>query len=171
MNKRPNETDYPRAVSPYITNVPEGDLIQLLQDQLEQTFQLLGTITGEQEQFRYAPEKWSLREVVGHVIDFERIISYRALRFSRGDIKQLSGFDENDYVRESHYGETPLADLLDELRAVRSASIHLAARFSEGDWSKKGSVEGNGISVLALACSLYGHWQHHMDVITTRYLV
>lgn len=171
MNRRPDPTSYPQAVGKYITNVPEGDLVRLLQEQLDHTVELLGIVTASQEEFRYAEGKWSLREVVGHIIDFERIISYRALCFSRGDQKELSGFDENDYVRESRYSTATIASLIEELQAVRTASIHLLSRFTQEDWDKRGKVEGNEISVQALAYTLCGHWLHHLNIITSRYLV
>ncbi|CAH1208757.1 hypothetical protein PAECIP111893_02888 [Paenibacillus plantiphilus] len=170
MHSRPDPSSYPHAVARYITNVPEGDLIRLLQEQLDHTIQQLSSISASQEQFRYAEGKWSLREVVGHIIDFERIISYRALRFSRGDQKNLFGFEENDYVRESRYSSASLASLIEELKAVRTSSIHLLSRFTQQDWDKTGKVEGNEISVQALAYTLCGHWLHHLQIILSRYL-
>jgi hypothetical protein len=121
--------------------------------------------------FRYAPDKWSIKEVVGHVADAERIFAYRALRFARNDKSPLVGFEQDDYILNASFDDYPLADLASEFHSIRQATIFLFKHLSEGAWLRKGVANQGEASVRALAYMIAGHELHHMEILRTRYLV
>lgn len=167
---RPGADEYPPYTVPYITRVPDGDIVDILSRQIITTLELLRSIPESMEEFRYAPEKWSIREVVGHVGDAERVFSYRALRFSRADTTPVEGFDENTYVAHAPFARTSLANLANELEHIRRATIHLFANLDADAMERRGTANGLGVSVRALAFIIAGHENHHRDVLRTRYL-
>ena len=119
---------------------------------------------------RYAPGKWSLREVLGHIIDAERIFAYRALRFARNDPTELPGFEQDDLIPAAHFDQRPWADLLAEFELVRRSNLLLFAGFDREAWLRQGVASRNRISVRALAYVIAGHELHHLRVIRTKYL-
>ena len=119
---------------------------------------------------RYAPDKWSLKEVLGHVNDTERIMSYRALRISRGDATPIEGYEQDDYVRNGPFARLPLADLIEDYIAVRRATISLFRNLDEGDWSRRGVANQNEVTVRALSYIIAGHELHHRRIIEEMYL-
>jgi hypothetical protein len=148
--------------------VPEGDLLSLLER--EESRALLGGLSDEAARRRYAPGKWSVKEVVGHVADTERVMSYRALRFGRGDQTPLAGFEQEDFVRGASWDEIPLAALLDDLTNVRRATLSLFRGFSEAALGRQGTANGTPVTVRALAAIITGHERHHLRIVRERYL-
>ncbi len=167
---RPVEGEFLPYYGQYIDKVPEGDIVETLKSQVSETMALIRSIPEVDGDRRYAPDKWSIREVVGHVIDGERIFVYRALRFARADSTPVPGFDENTYAKNSPYSHVSLADIAGELEHVRAATVHFFANLEEQAFSRRGSANGAEISVRALAYVLAGHEIHHAGVLRTRYL-
>ncbi|HYO63819.1 MAG TPA: DinB family protein [Pyrinomonadaceae bacterium] len=167
---RPEETEYLAYYGRYVALVPEGDILGTLRAQLEDTVALLRGVPESQETFRYADGKWSVRELVGHMIDTERIFAYRALRFARNDQTPLPGYDENEYVSNSSYDSYALADLAAELRSVREATMFLFKHMDAAAWRRTGSANGAEVSVRALAYIIAGHELHHRGILRDRYL-
>jgi len=154
----------------YIALVEGDDIIAALSNQLDNTLALLRALSESQGELRYAPGKWSIKEVIGHLIDAERIFAYRALRFARNDQSALPGFDENNYVANSNFGERRVADLAEEFEFVRKSNIYLFRHLGEEVWLRRGKANDNEISVRALAYSIAGHERHHLGIIRERYL-
>jgi hypothetical protein len=167
---KPVPTEHAPEFSQYVTLVAEGDIIQTLEQQLANSLSLLRTIPADKAKFRYAPGKWSVKELLGHLIDSERIFSYRALRFARNDQTLLAGYEQDDYVREGHFDSRNLADMAEEFATVRRATIHLFRPLTETEWLRRGKANENEISVRALAYIIAGHELHHMEVLRSRYL-
>ena len=167
---RPGPDEYAPFYAGYVAGVPDGELLMLLRDQLAETEALLREFTGARADHRYAADKWSVKEVVSHMADAERIFAYRALRFARGDRTPLPGFDENDFVRGSNAASRALPEIAGELRAVRMASITLFAGLSEESLMQSGPANGKEITVRALAWIIAGHERHHARILRERYL-
>ncbi len=167
---RPGSDEYAPFYAGYVAGVPDGELLMLLRDQLAETEALLREFTGARADHRYAPDKWSVKEVVSHMVDAERIFAYRALRFARADRTPLPGFDENDYVRGSNASSRALPEIAGELRSVRMASITLFAGLSEEALLRRGPANGKEVSVRALAWIIAGHERHHARILRERYL-
>ena len=168
---RPDATEYAPFYARYVADVPEGDVVATLRESGREIVAALGAIPESRGGFRYAPEKWSVREVVGHVIDAERIFGYRALRLARADETPLPGFEENDYVRSAGSDARTLADLVDELRVVREGTVRLFASLPDEAWERRGVVNGREVSVRALAFITAGHARHHLAVLRERYAI
>ncbi|MEO8295460.1 MAG: DinB family protein [Gemmatimonadota bacterium] len=153
----------------YVRMVPETDPVPAMEAQGGITQSLLSGVSEERSLHRYAPGKWSIREVVGHLGDTERIMAYRALRIARGDAKPLQGFEENEYVRNASFDRRSLADLLAELADIRRTSLALFRGLEEACWNRRGTASGHEISVRALAFIIPGHERHHVRVLQDRY--
>lgn len=167
---RPATDEYAPYYGTYIGKVPDGDVRALLSSQLVETLALIRSIPESRGGHRYAPDKWSIREVLGHIVDSERIFSYRALRIGRGDATPLPGFEQNDYVPMGGFDARTLSDLADELAAVRQATTLLFAHFDRAALERRGTASGNPVSVRALAYIITGHERHHVGILKTRYL-
>ena len=167
---RPGTDEYAPFYAGYVNAVPDGELLMLLRDQLAETEALLREFKGSRADHRYAPGKWSVKEVVGHMADAERIFAYRALRFARGDRTPLPGFDENDFVHGSNFPARALPEIAGELRSVRMATITLFAGLSEEALQRRGLANGVEVSVRALAWITAGHERHHARILRERYL-
>lgn len=167
---RPETTEYAPYYAGYVGQVSTGDVVENLSTQHEATLGLLRGIGEEQSLARYAPGKWSIREVVGHLIDAERIFTYRALRFARADETALAPFDENAYIANASFDDRSLASLCDEFEAVRRASVLLFASLNGTEWMRRGIASNNPMSVRALAWVTAGHELHHVGILRTRYL-
>lgn len=168
---RPDPSEYATFYAGYIARVPDGDLVGTLEANLEEFSRTLGSLPEAQGGFAYAPGKWTLKEVIGHVIDAERVFSYRAMRIARGDETPLPGFDEKAWVPHSGANDRTIADLLAELRAVRAATIALLRHLSPDSVARSGIASGNGVTVRALAWIIAGHPMHHLGILRERYLV
>jgi uncharacterized damage-inducible protein DinB len=167
---RPAASEYLPYYERYIGLVPEGDVVSTLANQMIETQSLLRALPASVATYRYAPEKWSVNELVGHMIDSERIFTSRALRFARNDPAPMPSFDQNDYVRNATFDSYPLADLASELEAVRQATIFLFRHMDEQAWSRRGVANNAEVSVRALAYIVAGHELHHREILSARYL-
>jgi hypothetical protein len=167
---KPTENEYAPYYGKYIALVTEENVIEALENSLRDTLELLNGITEEKADYRYAPEKWSIKEVIGHIGDSERVFAYRALCFSRNYDNNIAGFDENEFIANSNFRNLSLKDVVDEFVAIRNSTIVLFKNMSEEAWTRKGIANDNEISVRALANILVGHERHHVGVIRTRYL-
>ena len=166
---RPLATEYASFYAGYVAEVPDADVLALLDRQGEETFALFSALPEDRGAHRYAPEKWSIKELVNHLSDTERIFAYRALRFARGDQTPLASFDENAYAPEMHADERTLADLTAEWADVRRSTLHLFRHLPAGTWERQGTASGHPCSVRALAYATAGHARHHLRVLAERY--
>jgi hypothetical protein len=167
---RPDHTEYAPYYERYVSLVPEGDIASILEQQLEETLSLLASISETKAMHRYAAGKWSIKELVGHIIDGERIFAYRALRFARNDSNPLPGFEQDDYIRNAEFDSRTLADLVEEFNHLRRANIYLFKSLSSEAWHRRGIASENEVSVRALAYIMAGHITHHLEVLRSRYL-
>jgi uncharacterized damage-inducible protein DinB len=167
---RPAASDYAPFHAGYVQGVPEGDVIALLERQGRETIGLLRGITEKQSQHRYATGKWSIREVVGHMNDAERVFTYRALSFARADPMALPGFDENAWGAITNADSRPLAELLDDYAVVRAATLALFRGFSDAELARSGTASGHRMTVGAIAYVVVGHERHHVKILKERYL-
>jgi hypothetical protein len=154
----------------YISLVEGNDILGALDEQRRQTLLLLCGRPESDGDIRYAPGKWSLKEVIGHLNDTERVMSYRALRIARADQTPMEGFEQDDYVRNGSFGERPLSDLIEDYIAVRRATISLFRNFDEESWTRRGTANKSEVSVRALAYIIAGHELHHRNIIEEKYL-
>jgi uncharacterized damage-inducible protein DinB len=167
---RPLADEYIPYYGKYISLVPEGDLVETLRKQIAETLSLLRTIPEERASHRYAAGKWSIKEVVGHMADVERIMAYRALRIARADATPLPGFDENAYVPAANFDARPLASLAHEFGEVRRATIAFFETVDPDAAARRGWANNNEISARALAYIIAGHERHHVGILRERYL-
>lgn len=168
--QRPEEGEYLAYYGRYVSLVPEGDILVTLKAQNEATISLLRSLSEAQGGYRYAPGKWSVKELVAHVSDAERVFSHRALRFARADETPLHGFDENEYVKNGSFDDHPLADIITGFENVRASTLSLFKLMSPQASLRRGKANNAEISVRALAYIIAGHELHHMNVLRTRYL-
>jgi hypothetical protein len=166
----PEGSEYAPYYGRYISLVDGNDVIRALEQQGPETVALLSGLTEQQGDYRYAPDKWSLKEVLGHLTDSERVFAYRALRIARADITPLPGFEQDDYVRAATFGRRALAGLLDEFVAVRQASLLLFRSLNADAWMRRGVADQKDVSVRALAYIIAGHELHHRKIIQQKYL-
>jgi DinB superfamily len=166
---RPESSEYADYYANYISKVPGSDVLGILESQRLQMLQLFTGRSERDGSFRYAPGKWTIKEVLGHITDTERIFTYRALRFARADQTLLPGFEQDDYVRNGAFGERTLAGLAEEFEAVRSASIGLFRSFKEDVWPRRGLANQKEVTVRALAFITAGHQMHHRLILEERY--
>jgi hypothetical protein len=170
LHQRPAPGEYLEYYGKYISRVPTGDIAALLRDQIGDTRAVLSTVKPGDADRGYAPGKWTVKEVVGHLCDTERIMAYRALRIARADRTDLAGFDENEYVPAASFGERDLASLVEEFTSVRTATITLFRGLPHEAWPRRGTANGAEVSVRALAAIIAGHELHHRELLETKYL-
>jgi hypothetical protein len=166
---RPPREHYNPYFDRYISLVAEPDVLAALAAQVEEVRERLGALPEECAAHRYAPGKWSVREVVGHVIDAERVFGYRALSVARGETADLPSFDENAYAAASGHDGCRLSELLDELADLRHSHVRMFRHLDPAAWDRVGSVGGHPMSARALAFILVGHLRHHERVLAERY--
>ena len=167
---RPDAGEYAAYYGRYISLVPEGELVQILEEQWRSTAAMLASLSEEQGDLRYAPGKWSIKEVVGHVADTERVFSYRAAHFSRSDPAPLPSMEQEVWTAGAESGRRTLASLAEELVAVRGATLALVKSLSPTQATRRGIASNNEVSVRALAYLCAGHQEHHLRVLKERYL-
>lgn len=167
---KPTAAEYASFYETYVSLVTGDDVIETLRGQLRETSALIGDIPEERGSFRYAAGKWSVKELIGHVIDGERVFGYRALRFARGDQTPLPGFDQDVFMAHSAFGEYSIAELAREYEQVRGGHLSMFEHFAAEAWSRTGVASENPVSVRALAYVMAGHEQHHMNILRDRYL-
>ncbi len=170
MMDRPEPSEYFEYYGRYVNLVPEGDIISVLESELQRTLDMLEGVPEELEEYKYQPGKWSVREVIGHVIDAERVFQNRAFHFARRDPAPLPSMEENDYARVSNAGQRPLQELAQEFEAVRRSSIALFRSFDDEVALRRGTASGNEFSVRSTAYIMAGHEIHHRSVLENRYL-
>lgn len=167
--QKPQPQDYPQFYTTYIDRVGD-DVTKVLENQNTTFHAFIKNIPAGKEDYRYAEGKWSVKEVIGHVLEVERIMAYRALAISRADQQSLPGMDENSYMVNSNYDDQRLADLAEEFLHLRKANIYLFKSFSQEMLNRKGIANGNPITVAALIYIVAGHLAHHVQVLNDRYL-
>jgi len=166
---RPIAGEYNPYFDRYIALVPEGDVLALLRSQFDAMLALLRSIPESRAGYRYAPDKWTVREVLGHIADTERVFADRALRIGRGDQNPLPGFDENVYVANGAFESASLDDLIVNYENVRRSSLSLLSLMDAAAAARTGTANGAAISVRALAHMIAGHEIHHVNLFKTRY--
>lgn len=166
---RPEPREYAANCEKYVSLVSTDDIVATLDAQRLQTSQLLAARSEREGNFRYAPGKWTVKEIVGHLADAERIFAYRALRIARGDTTPLPGFEQDDYVRSGNFDSRSLQDLAGEFDAIRVATVHLFGSLSREAWLRLGTASGSRVSVRGLAFIIAGHELHHRGILEERY--
>jgi hypothetical protein len=168
--QHPEVGEYAAAFGDYVARVADDeDVLAVLVTQLDEVLARLNRIPETRGDYRYAPGKWSIKEMVGHLSDTERVFAYRALRIGRGDATPLPGFDDQSYVTEVGAGDRTLADLAAEWGDVRRATIALFRNLPARAWQRRGIASDQPISVRALAYIIAGHMRHHLEVLEARY--
>ncbi|HLG06651.1 MAG TPA: DinB family protein [Gemmatimonadales bacterium] len=167
---RPEASEHAADYASYIARVPDGDVVQVLQTQVEELGRLLAGHPESRGDYAYAPGKWTLKEVLGHLIDSERVFSFRALWIGRGDPAPLPGFDENRWAPNSGARNRTLSNLIEELKAVRAATVTLLRHLPPEAATRRGVANNNPVTVRALAWIMAGHVLHHERLIRERYL-
>jgi hypothetical protein len=167
---QPDTNEYAPYYGKYISLVPAGDVVAILSRQLDDTLSLLSGLTEDQAESRYAPGKWSIKELVGHVLDTERIFGHRAFRFARNDQQPLPGFEQDGYVLAADFGQRQLNELAAEFEHLRRANLYLFGSLDDEAWLRRGVASDNEVSVRALAYIMAGHEAHHMRIVRERYL-
>lgn len=167
---RPDASEFSSFYAGYVARVPDGDIVGTLARQVDDTAALVRGLSESQGDFRYADGKWSIKEVIGHLADTERVMAYRAARAARGDATPLPPFDENLWVANAGFGARTLADLVAELRAVRAATVAFFAPLTGEEAARRGVASGHEITARALAWIIAGHERHHAAILKERYL-
>jgi len=171
MKKRPQSSEHPPYYDHYINLVKEDDIIKALKNQVIGAQAIISEIPEDKENYAYAEGKWTIKEVLGHIIDTERILGYRAIRFSRKDKTILPGFDENSFVANANFNKRTLYDLAHEFAIVRESNIASFKHFDEETLNQMGNANGKEVSVRAILFMIVGHAAHHLNIIKSKYLL
>lgn len=158
---RPDPSEHADYYARYIALVPDGDVLETLRDQLGDTLALLQTVPDQRETYRYAEGKWSVREVVGHLVDTERVFAYRALAMARSEGVDLPGMDQEEWTKRSNAGARPLGDLAQEWAALRRANVHMFAAFDDSVGGRRGRASGYDFTVRSFPWIIAGHELWH----------
>ena len=168
---RPGADEYAPSFAGYVARIGDDEnIVTVLKDQLDEVLAHLGVVPESRGDFRYAPGKWTLKEVIGHLSDTERVFAYRALRIARGDTIPLPAFDDQAWVAEIGAGDRTLTDMVEEFEVVRRASFALFRHLPPAAWLRRGIASDHPASVRALAYIVAGHARHHLAVVEARYL-
>jgi len=167
--ERPAPGEYNPAFERYVSRVLEGDALPVLARQPDEVRAALEGVSGERAGFRYGPDKWSIREVVGHFTDAERVFGFRAMTFARGDKAPLPSFEENDYAAVAGHDRYALPDLVAEFEALRRSNVSMLAHLDPAAVARVGIANGSPVSVRALAFIMAGHVRHHLGVLSSKY--
>jgi hypothetical protein len=170
MKSKPESNEYPVWYDKYVQSVPVGDIVDVMNRQLKTAAAILNSIDEEKSLYRYADNKWSIKELLGHINDVERIFAYRALRFIRMDKTNLSPMEQDDYVKAAKFDNISFDSLKKEFRFIRKSTIMLFNNLDNESWMRTGFSDGNEISVRAMAYIIVGHAQHHLNILRERYL-
>lgn len=166
---QPDPNDYNSWYTGYVSLVPEEDVLSAIETQSSETQKLLASLDEEKAAHRYAEGKWSIRQVIGHVTDAERVFGYRALCISRGDENPLPGFDEKEYIQTANFDAWKVGDLAELYALGRRANIVMFRNLPPEAWTRRGTASGWPITVNALAYIIVGHERHHLKVLRERY--
>ncbi len=167
---KPQETEYAAYYGKYVSLVPDGDIVGTLTKQLGDTLSAWRAVPADKAEHRYAPGKWTTKEMMAHVIDTERIMAYRALRIARGDKTALPGFEQDDFIAGGDWSNRTVADLADEFESVRKSNLYLFRNLSDAAWKQVGTASNNPVSARALAYIIAGHELYHQEILRDRYL-
>ena len=167
---RPEASEYAEYYGRYINLVPEADICAAMQAQTETTLEFLRALPASAGDTRYAPGKWSIKEIVGHLTDAERVFALRALFFARRDPAAMPGFEQDDWVNAATFAEQPLDELITEFEYVRRGNLYFFKHLSPEAWQRRGLANNNEFSVRACAYTMVGHERYHLEVLRTRYL-
>jgi hypothetical protein len=165
---RPDSSEFAPYYEKYIALVPEGDILAVMRSELVERHDFLTGISEAESCLRHPPYTWSVKQVVGHLTDSERVFGYRALRFARGDLTPLPGFDENAYARTAEFDQVPFSSLVTEFEAVRRSHVSLFGNLPAVAWTRRGTANDCEVSVRALAYIIVGHERHHMAILRKR---
>ena len=167
---RPRPGDYSTYYETYIKLIEGEDILRILNDQSKRTQEILNSFSEHRGNYRYAEGKWTVKEVVGHLLDTERVFAYRALCIARGEKKSLPGFDQDDYVKEGNFNRRELFDLNYEFRLLRESNLLLFRTFTPDMLKLKGFANESSVTVLAILFMIAGHEKHHMNVLREKYM-
>jgi hypothetical protein len=167
---RPRPGDYSTYYETYIKLIEGEDILKILNDQSKRTQDILNSFSEHRGNYRYAEGKWTVKEVVGHLLDTERVFAYRALCIARGEKKSLPGFDQDDYVKEGNFNRRELFDLNYEFRLLRESNLLLFRTFTPDMLKLKGFANESSVTVLAILFMIAGHEKHHMNVLREKYM-
>lgn len=167
---RPENNEYAEFYANYVALVEETEIVPALSAQIDDLRALFDGISDAQGDFAYSAGKWTIKELLGHLIDAERVFSYRALRISRGDQTPLAGFDENEYVDSANFNGRTLADMLEEFSLLRASNAIFFENLDDSVWFYTGTASDALVSVRALAFIMVGHVRHHINILKSRYL-
>lgn len=167
---KPQIGEYEPYYKRYIDMIPSDNIIEVLENQIKDIEELIKYINEEKSYYRYAENKWSIKEILGHLIDTERVMTYRALRISRKDSNPLAKFDQNLFIKESNFDSIPLKLIAEELLLIRKSTILMFKGMTESMMLNRGILNGHDITARALAYIIAGHTFHHLQVIKERYL-
>jgi len=167
---RPKLTECPEWYHGYINSVPDGNIIELMEEQLKEVAAILNSIPKEKELFRYDEGKWSIKELIGHINDAERILSYRALRFLRKDKTDVGQYDHDKYVKAAKFDNIDFEILKKEFRFLRKATLMIFQNVAEDQWMFEGVSDGKSFTLRAMAYIIVGHVNHHLTVLKDKYL-
>lgn len=170
MQIRPKASEYSPYYATYINLVSDGNIIHILERQIQETNHLLKEISDNKGLFRYAPSKWSIKEVIGHIADTERIMAYRLLSIARGEKAELPGYNDEMYVLKAAFDKQSMQDLLENFIVVRQSTVHLFKSLDKDIWLQRGNANKSEVTVRALAYIIAGHELHHLHIIKERYL-
>lgn len=170
MIAKPEPSEYNAFYQPYISQISEGNIVDVLRNQLDEIVGFFYHLSDEEADYRYAEGKWSIKEVLNHLNDTERVFAYRALNIARGDQNELPGMDQDVYQDNSRTEGRSLASLVEEFKAIRVSTIALFDPMTEEDSLKSAIASGSRVSVRALAAMIAGHYMHHVEVIKSKYL-
>lgn len=168
--RRPADAECDAYYRNYIAQVPDGDVFVSMRQQTEATQTLLGGLTREQQDYRYAPGKWSVKEVVGHMLDTEWVFAYRGLRMARGDTTPLPGMEQDDFAAGGNHAQRSMESLLQELRHLRQATLALYESFDDAILDRVGNASGVSFTVRSILFIIAGHERHHVNVLREKYL-
>jgi len=167
---RPLKNDYAEYYHKYIQELKSDNILEILEEQLNSNLELFNRISEEKANYRYAEGKWSIKELLGHMLDTERIFAYRALCIARGEKQDLPGMEQDDYVKEANFDKRQFTDIVKEYELVRKSNLQLFRSFSEKELSRRGLANDNEVTVLAIMFIIAGHEFHHIKVLKEKYL-
>ncbi|WP_166242485.1 DinB family protein [Paenibacillus turpanensis] len=170
MFTRPEANEYASFYEGYIRSVPEGDLLVILKEQQDELVRVLKSVPQDKEDHRYAADKWTIKQVAGHIVDTERIMGYRLLCVSRGESQSLPGFDQDSYAAAGGHEGRTLADITEEFVTLRQSTISLIRGIPESAWTRTGVMNSKNVSARAIACVIAGHELHHRVILEKQYL-
>ncbi len=169
-NRRPDKSEYFEYYETYVSRVPDGDVLEFLEAQLTNMIDTLKGISEEKAGYRYAPGKWSLKEVLGHVVDMEWVFTYRILSFARNQAAPLASVDQDDFVAAANFDSRTFSGMVDEFRHVRTANLLLFADFDDSILDRRGIASGKEFTARSALYTLAGHVEHHIQVVRDKYL-